>query len=368
MKYKAVCIVIILMLGSSLVNAIRVKYTSQMSPEEITMVKIGGIDYFTINQLNKVFNATINEDVIEQRLEVNLYNEQLIFLMDSSYVTHMNEVYNFSFPIVLQNGRYMIPAVFIKTVLPTILPEKISFSRNRIIAEPPVDNTVRTIVIDPGHGGKDPGAIGYTRTMYEKDIVLDIALKIKKLVEMNLDLEVVLTRDKDEFVTLQERTQLANQNNADLFLSLHCNAHNNNKTHGIEVYYLSTARTDEARAVEAMENAVVYKYEGGEDAVQRYDDLAFILADMAQSEHLEESSRFAVKLQSSLIANTNAYNRGVKQANFYVLRGAFMPAVLIEFGFITNREEQQKLLDSSYQNKLAYAVYEEIKSFKLRYQ
>jgi N-acetylmuramoyl-L-alanine amidase len=275
--------------------------------------------------------------------------------------------YNFTYSIVQKDGNYYLPVKFLLNVLPEIIGSKINVKERKIIAANPIDNRLRTIVLDPGHGGKDPGAIGFSKTNFEKNVVLILAKKLKKKLEAQLDVNVLLTRDKDEFVSLQQRTQFANSANADLFISIHCNAHRNNKVDGIEVYYLSTAKTDDARAVEALENQVVYDYEGGEEAVQRYDDLAFILADMAQSEHLEESYQLGMKLQSTLVASTQAYNRGVKQANFYVLRGAFMPAVLLEMGFLSNKTEEKKLIKTSYQDQLVEAMFQGIKDFKFKY-
>jgi len=364
---KYLLCVLLLFSSALLICNITIEYSSHLSPEIINTVDIDGIDYFNVFQLNKAFKAFIKEDVIDHRLRVNLYNSQLIFLMESSFLSSNGDIYNFRYPLVQKEEKLMLPAIFITEVLPVLFPEKITAGKNKLLADDPVDNTIHKIVLDPGHGGKDPGAVGYTKKNYEKTIALDIALKLKERLEKDLDVEVILTRDKDEFVSLQERTEIANSNGADLFVSIHINAHNSSKAHGIEVYYLSTAKTDEARAVEALENSVVYDYEGGEEAVKKYDDLAFILADMAQNEHLEESYQQSVKLQNYLVDETGAYDRGVKQANFYVLRGAFMPAVLLELGYITNKEEEKKLVKSNYQNTLIDAIFKGIRDFKYKY-
>jgi len=352
----------------SLLNtSIVVDYRSELPSESIQTEMIGDIEYFKVSELNKAFKARIKENLLDQRLMVNMYGQEMIFLLDSAYLFHQNDIYNFAQPVISWNGKYFLPIFFLENVLPYLYPIKIKFKTNFISAEPPIDNSIRRIVLDPGHGGKDPGAVGHSRNNFEKDVALTVAKKLKRILLEQMNVEVLLTRENDDFVSLQKRTKFANEKKADLFISIHCNAHRKKTANGIEVYFLSTAKTDDARAVEAMENDVVFKYEGGEEAVKEYDDLAFILADMAQSEHLEESYNLSMQLQNDLVKSTKGHDRGVKQANFYVLRGAFMPSVLIELGFISNKEEEKKLINSSYQNKLAQSIYNSILGFKKRY-
>jgi N-acetylmuramoyl-L-alanine amidase len=352
---------------TGLFGSVTVEYVSNLSPEEIVTSKIDGIEYFNVYQLNKALKAFIKEDVIDQRLRINLYGSQLIILMESSFLSSNGEIYNFKYPLIQVKGKLLLPEIFLTSLLPVLLPDKIKYENSKLIVADPVDNKIRTIVLDPGHGGKDPGAIGFSGSTYEKDVVLPIAKNLKEMLEKNLDVDVILTRDKDEFISLQQRTELANSRNADLFISIHINAHNNKQANGIEVYYLSTAKSDGARAVEALENSVVYDYEGGEEAVKKYDDLAFILADMAQNEHLEESYQQSMKLQQYLVEETGAADRGVKQANFYVLRGAFMPAVLLELGYLSNKAEEKKLKKSTYQDVLVKAIFNGIRDFKYKF-
>jgi N-acetylmuramoyl-L-alanine amidase len=364
---KKFIIILLLIIIQFLAASVTVEYLSEMSPEQIATTSIKGIEYFNVYELNKAFKAIIKQDLIDQRLKINLYGCQLIILLESSFLSCNGKVYNFTHPVLQEKGKLLLPEIFLTRLLPVLFPDKIIIHGNRLKVADPVDNKIRTIVLDPGHGGKDPGAIGYSGSTYEKDLVLQIALKLQQKLEKELDVDVILTRDKDEFVSLQERAEIANRNNADLFISIHINAHNNSNADGIEVYYLSTAKTDGARAVEALENSVVYDYEGGEEAVKKYDDLAFILADMAQNEHLEESYQQSMKLQQYLVNETESRDRGVKQANFYVLRGAFMPAVLLELGYITNKAEEKKLKKSAYQDMLVNAIFKGIKDFKYKF-
>ncbi len=218
------------------------------------------------------------------------------------------------------------------------------------------------VVLDPGHGGRDPGAIGPSGT-YEKDRTLEIALLVRDILAVRRpDLEVVMTRTTDEYVSLGERTRLANAQRADLFVSIHCNAANRNSARGIETFFLSTARTDEARAVEMLENSVADIY--GEDEPVPTDPLSFLLADMAQSIYQERSSSLAVTIQESLAGAWGELpDRGVKQAGFYVLRGALMPAVLVEVGFISNPEEETLLRSLDFRLGTAEAIVDAILAF-----
>jgi len=338
--------------------------------EQVRLSNVDGIPCCTAQELNRALNASFSEDVIERRLRLTLYDEQFVFLVGSPFVNCGSERYNCSWPVVNRNGAYYIPLSFLTDVLPLAMPERIHYdaARQPLHAGTPVDNSIHTIIIDAGHGGKDPGALGATRGVQEKDVTLSMALKLKAALQRELpDVKIVLTRDDDTFIPLYDRSRQANENGGDLFISLHCNAHKNRSAHGIEVFFLSTAKTTDERAVEALENSVVLNYEGGQEALQRYDDLSFILMDMAQTEQLRESSELAYKLLANMVGTTGGESRGVRQANLYVLRVSYMPAVLIELGFISNKEEEKKLLNDDYQNKLIAAITEGVKSFKFKF-
>ncbi len=329
--------------------------------------KIDGIDYLAIEELTPVFKCISKQEKADQRLYFHLYGETFIFLESAPYYTFKNQSYNAHFPLLSQGGKYYIPLNFFTELLPQHFPGKVSFTQNVLRIEDPQDYGVHVIVLDPGHGGKDPGAIGRRLKAKEKDINLDVALKLKVLLEKELGLQVLMTRSDDSFVSLGDRTKFANDNKANLFISIHANASKSSSSKGTETYYLSTAVTSDARAVEALENQVVDLYEGGVEARSKYDGLDFILSDLSQTEHLESSNELAGNIQQNIVAGTRSYDRGVKQANFYVLRGAFMPAVLVELGFISNPEEERLLIDPDYQQRLARTIFEGIKRFKYRY-
>jgi N-acetylmuramoyl-L-alanine amidase len=221
------------------------------------------------------------------------------------------------------------------------------------------------IELDAGHGGHDSGATGPSGVM-EKDVVLDVTRRVARLVENGLGVKVALSRDSDVFVPLRDRTNFANKQGADLFVSIHANAHPQAVSEGVETYFLSSEASDNAaRQVAATENNVVQL----ESAASRRqgDVLKSILWDLAQSEFQEESSFMAETVQDSMSKSLNLVSRGVKQAGFYVLGGAAMPAILIEIGFLTNRKEEKKLATPEHREALARAIYAGLAEYKRRY-
>jgi N-acetylmuramoyl-L-alanine amidase len=210
----------------------------------------------------------------------------------------------------------------------------------------------RTIIIDPGHGGAEVGAKGPGGTL-EKDVTLAIARKVRAGLTNGLGLQAFLTRDRDQEVALDDRAALANNYKADLFISIHANASRSQGARGSEVYFLSyQAADDESRRIAALEGGLVTEVPGAATS----SDLALILWDMAQAEHLEESSALASRVQEELASVTGSEARGVKQAPFRVLVGAAMPAILVEVAFISNAEEEKLLISDAYQSRIAAAV------------
>jgi N-acetylmuramoyl-L-alanine amidase len=218
---------------------------------------------------------------------------------------------------------------------------------------------VRRIVIDPGHGGKDHGAPGYLGGVHEKTVVLAIGKKLAKMIREKLGCDVVMTRDGDRYLTLEERTAIANTKEADLFISIHTNASVDKRAHGIETFFLNFATDDEAIRVAALENAT---------STKNISDLQTILNDLMKNTKINESSRLAGYVQGSLyrdlkIQYTGIKNKGVKQAPFYVLIGAQMPSILIETSFISNPLECKRLTDPKYQDHLCKAIVKGIKNY-----
>ena len=221
------------------------------------------------------------------------------------------------------------------------------------------------IVIDPGHGGRDPGTIG-VRGTYEKNVVLGIAKKLKRLIEKRLKVQVFMTRANDTYVSLEKRTQFANEKQAKLFISIHANWNRNGKIKGASTYFLGLAKSDEAIEIAQRENEVI-KYDDG-DKNSGLSEENIILATMAQNAYNKESQDFADMIQESIAKHTGLRNRGVKQAGFYVMVGASMPNVLIETAFMSNKKEESQLKSSSFQQKMAEGIYESVKEFKQKYE
>ena len=219
-----------------------------------------------------------------------------------------------------------------------------------------------TIVIDPGHGGDDTGAQGPSGTD-EKDVTLSIALKLAEELREKLGAIVLLTRDADVFVPLEERTAFANARMADIFISIHANAAVNRDARGIETFFLNMDSTDEdARRLAAFENSA--DSAGGDTAAEGGDDLRDILVDMASTSSHHESSRLAEAVHMSMLGKTGREGRGVKQAPFVVLIGATMPAILVEVGFIANPTEERLLSSRKEQSLAAGAIADGVASFR----
>jgi N-acetylmuramoyl-L-alanine amidase len=220
---------------------------------------------------------------------------------------------------------------------------------------------VRTIVIDPGHGGIEVGAKGKFGAL-EKDVTLAVSLRLKSLIEKNLAYRVELTRDKDIDVPLENRAAIANNHRADLFISVHANASTRRNAKGSETFFLSLNATDEeSRRLAYLENNSA-EFERPIDTANR-DEITMILWDMAQSAYLKQSQRLADIVQEELNSLLGTANRGIKQAPFKVLTGVACPAVLVEIAFISNPEEEKELVEERFQDNVAQAIYRGLVSY-----
>jgi N-acetylmuramoyl-L-alanine amidase len=226
-----------------------------------------------------------------------------------------------------------------------------------------------TIVIDPGHGGIDPGTIG-VGGIKEKNITLGIGLKLGKLIEQNMkDVNVVYTRKTDVAVDLYERGKIANEKGGNLFISIHCNStpKKPSEAEGFEIYLLRPGRTEEAIEIAERENSVI-QYEDNPARYQKLTDENFILVSMAQSAYMKYSEEFSDILNKEMSGELNIDSKGVKQAGFYVLVGASMPSVLIETGFLSNYHDAEILKSQKGQEAIAKAIFEAVKRFKAEYE
>jgi N-acetylmuramoyl-L-alanine amidase len=224
---------------------------------------------------------------------------------------------------------------------------------------------IDTVVIDAGHGGQDPGAIGHKKVR-EKDITLAVALKLGDLIERNMPgVRVVYTRKDDQFIELRRRTQIANENNAKIFISIHANSNRSKHASGFETYILGQEKGEMAREVAQKENSVIQFESPGSQ--QHYEGINRILVGMAHSAFMKQSEHLAEKVQEDMnrrLRSLNMNNRGVKQAHFWVMVGASMPSILVEIGFLTNSYDARILRTAAYQQQIAEGIFHGLQKFK----
>ena len=228
--------------------------------------------------------------------------------------------------------------------------------------------SIRKVVIDAGHGGNDPGAIG--RKAKEKNITLAIALKLGKLIRENLpDVDIIFTRDEDVFVELYQRAEIANRNKADLFISIHCNANPSRVFQGAETYVMGLHKSKQNLEISKLENASILMEP---DYLSRYDgfdpgsDESYITFTLFQNAYLNQSTEFAAEVQNEMKDRVGMDDRGVRQAGFLVLYKTTMPAVLIETGFLSNPVEESYLMSGTGQDHIANAIFRAFNSYKQR--
>ena len=269
----------------------------------------------------------------------------------------------------------MIPMIMAALLQASPLPVQAVVKSGSRSTRPAAAATVRKVqrprvVVDAGHGGRDPGAPMRGTTMREKDVALQVALHLGGILKER-GVDVVYTRTRDTLIALDDRGRIANEARGDLFISIHVNAANPgwkdpSAARGFETYFLAAAKTEDAKRVEEMENEAV-RFET-EVEVPNGDPLSFILSDMMQNEHLRESADLADIVQRHLRSVHRGPDRGVKQAGFRVLNHAFMPAILVELGFGTNAEEAAFLTTSARQRAMAVAVADATMEFLERHR
>jgi N-acetylmuramoyl-L-alanine amidase len=229
------------------------------------------------------------------------------------------------------------------------------------------DYHIRTVVIDPGHGGKDPGAVG--KISKEKDLTLAISLRVGELITSNHpEVKVIYTRSTDEFVELYKRATIANEAQADLFISVHINAISGANAYGAETFAMGLHVSEENLRVAKLENSVVLQEENFEENYEGFDPSSpesHIIFSLYQNAYLEQSLKLAQKMQYYFHNEAGRYDRGVKQAGFLVLWRTSMPAILVECGFISNLAEEQFLNSSEGQEKIAHSIYNAFNDYKL---
>jgi N-acetylmuramoyl-L-alanine amidase len=347
-------------------------------------------EYLSLADLAASWNAQATWSELIGNADLRLPGHTLRFSADNTFFLADGKSYNLFNPVRLYQDELYVPMeLFTRFLIPLwgrsiiwdpadrklslggINPEQIKIPEARRRSQGDEKRGIQKVVVDPGHGGKDPGAVGPNGTD-EKDLNLDIAQKLKTILEDNYGLIVVMTRNDDTFIPLSDRTALANKEAADLFISIHCNSAPRKKRllktmRGFETYFLSVARTDDARATAAMENSAV-QFEQPDRKVGDQDEVQFILWDMIQNEYLIESSDLAELIQESLGGKVGIPSRGISQAGFYVLNGAYMPAVLIESAFVSYKDEEKLLKTDAFREKIALGIAGGIAAFARKYK
>ncbi|MDP8255894.1 MAG: N-acetylmuramoyl-L-alanine amidase [Candidatus Alcyoniella australis] len=322
---------------------------------------IEGEQYYDLSALCRALEVKLTSHPETQRSSLARGTSRLVLAPGSPQLLLDGRVIQLPSPPRWVQGAVAVPAAFLGPLSellgsPVIIESFTSDDRPgaeliRAALEPAA---ISRVVLDPGHGGSDPGALG-PEGHCEKDVTLAVALMAKPIIERELGCEVLMTRTSDVFVPLAERTRLANAWGADLFVSIHANGYRRSEASGVETFYLAmTASDEQAAAVAAEENAVL-QLEGG-PSPDALSDLQAILWDMVQTEVLQASAEVAELIQSRLADFAETANRGVKQAPFFVLIGTQMPAVLVEVGFITNPDEARRLSRPEVQLELARAI------------
>jgi N-acetylmuramoyl-L-alanine amidase len=335
--------------------------------------------YLSVNDFGRIIGSGSFVNSKTEKIVIYIDNLKIKLSSNIAFIIIDDKVYQMGSKLIKSNDEYYVPIDDFFNILSIHGSDNHSIdyttmsialnSKIKNIAKPvaTVDLTkeknkweFNTIIIDPGHGGKDPGSIGYKGTK-EKDITLDVAKRLAKKIQKNLKVKTILTRDEDVWMRLQDRTRLANDKNGRLFISIHANSVEDRRANGFETYMIGTNKNAAAVRTAARENAVL-DLEGTNSAKLTDEDL--ITATMAQSGFAKQSEQFAALVQEEMDKRVQSKNRGVKQAGFYVLMGASMPNVLIELGFISNPNEEKKLNSSSYKDMLATSIYYAI----LKYQ
>jgi N-acetylmuramoyl-L-alanine amidase len=334
-----------------------------------------GHAYVSIPDLATALDARIEYVPTKDKVILRSSSPTLVFtLLSSVYV--MGEVqFRVPYPTRILNGHLHVSGEVLREL-------RLAPGAN---TETPVDTTVafepktvtaptgkalehwaiRKIVIDPGHGGRDPGAVGPKRT-YEKDITLAIARRLGEKLRKELGVEIVYTRNKDVFIGLGARARHARDTDGDLFVSLHCNAGVRRAAGGIEVYFLSEAKTAAAAEVAERENAAL-ELETDLPNEGEQNTLRGIALEILSAQFLKESQDLAASIRGKMAKRFKRMDdRGVKQANFYVMRGTMgaMPSCLVEMGFISNPSEEKLLKTGRFQKDMADAIFEGIRTFK----
>jgi N-acetylmuramoyl-L-alanine amidase len=320
------------------------------------VMSIGGSPYVSLAAVCERKAIAFDYDVISRRINIDKDGNRIDLKVGEQLYLVNGAVHRLRHPVELSGGMVMIPLELRGNTFDLLF-------KDITDGEPGVQfYRIKRVVIDAGHGGKDPGAIGKSG-LKEKIVTLDIARRLRTLLEQQ-GLQVEMTRSSDHFVGLNERVALTNKANADLFVSIHANANRSRSLNGFEVYYLSPKVSDQQRALASAKSGLPSVDEGS--LASSSSTLRAILWDMVYSYSRAESIDLSRQLCERMQNDLEAKDLGVKCANFCVLRGATVPAVLVEVGFLSNKEEEQILAQDTYRQKLAQTIMRGIADYSVK--
>jgi len=324
---------------------------------------LGGTEYLPLAKVCSFYGLDYKWDSIVRTATIQKGHDSITLRADGGRALINGEMVKLDRPAVVSGGALLVPVSFVKSkfggMAGYIKPEKIPQ------IEGPKKFAIKAIVIDAGHGGKDPGAIGRRIHSKEKDLTLRVARKLKDILQ-DAGIKVTMTRDSDVFIPLQRRAEIANESGADLFVSVHINASRSRSLSGFECYYLSNATDDNARALEAFENLSLRMSESASAARSKLLDKT--LWDMALTENRIESAELASYICDSVDSSFVMGNRGIRSARFYVLKYTNIPAVLVEAGYVSNKYDESKLKDPEFLDRIAESVADGILKYKREYE
>jgi len=321
-----------------------------------------GCEYLPLAKLCDAYGLKCEWDGYARTATIRKAKDRIVMRAGSSTILVNGEDKRLERPVVLNAGAVFVPVSFAKNLAPLVGARPVERPAGEAA---PKLYTIRTIVIDAGHGGKDVGATGKRYRLREKDMALELARKLRDILERN-GIRVIMTRDRDTYVSLSRRAEIANQAGADLFVSIHINASRSRSLRGFECYYLSNATDDNARALEAFENASLKTDD--EAAIEHSARLDKTLWDMALTENRLESGELASYICDSVDKSLAIGNRGTKSARFYVLKYTRMPSVLVETGYLSNRYEEKMLKSAQFLDRMADAVAKGILRYREEYE
>lgn len=331
------------------------------------------ITYFYPNLTFNFFGGTLDTTVVKQLKRIGIVDS--VFSTQFSVSAQVTAIlaHEIEEPMVdyLNDTRTVMISLWPKKQVPVVKSEKAAVAVVKKSDTIKADSTT-IIVIDPGHGGKDPGAIG-SNGVREKDVVLAIALHVRETLRKKKALTIYMTRESDVFIPLADRTRFANEKRANLFISIHADAVGGSDkrkqvTKGYKIYFLSQAKNEDDKLVAMRENAVIEL----EERPQQYTQLQNVLIEMAGNEYLRESQDLCILIEqqfgTALNKKMSKLHKGIGQANFWVLNGSYMPSVLIETGFLSHKKEEKLLSDATFQKSMAGAVTDAVITFCKRFQ